>query len=68
MKRWYVLEGVIFGACVFVSLALIGSACTPADRATAMRTALDSADKGCRAYLELRREEPSADAGAEGGR
>jgi hypothetical protein len=40
-------------------------ACTPADRVQLVKTALDSADKGCKAYLELRKEPEVADAGAD---
>lgn len=56
-------------AAAFVTVGALGmaGACTPADRVELARTALDSADRGCRAYLELRKEplvvEPAADAG-----
>lgn len=59
--------GWFSGACCGIGL-YVALGCTPADRATLARTAIDSADRGCRAYLELRREGVgTGDAGAEGG-
>lgn len=62
------MRGMWFDALGFgliltgLGVAMAGAACSAQDRATLARTALDSADRGCRAYLELRRE---PDAGAD---
>jgi hypothetical protein len=58
---------IALGAFAALALRTV-VACTPTDRATLARTALDSADRGCRAYLELRRDGVGApDAGSDGG-
>ena len=58
--------GILFlGLVSAILLVILGSTthCTPKDRVELAKTALESADKGCRAYLELRSE--PGDAGVE---